>query len=136
MYKNPYQIFGVDENMDAYELRKILLDYKIGAMRLNTLYRGCFTQVGPISMHNPNRKETVEQILGKRYELGLEFNQIPLGEDEIGDFLTIVTKFRRQAPESEGQASTIFAEDVKKRIEMYAMSAFLRKKWKTKLMRQ
>ena len=28
MYSNPYQIFGIDETMEAYELRRILLSYK------------------------------------------------------------------------------------------------------------
>lgn len=133
MYKNPYQIFGVDENMSSYELRQLLLDYKIRAMGLNMLYAAYFTQVGPISMHIEKQSEVIEQILSKRYEFGLDFDQIPLAEDEIGDFLRRVSLSRKPVSEKDGQVSTTLAEDVKKRVELYTMSSFFTKEMQNRI---
>lgn len=133
MYKNPYQIFGIDDSISAYELRKILLEYKAMAMGLNMLYAAYFKPIGPISAHIENQSEIVEQILSKRYEFGLDFNQIPLTEYEIGDFLRRVTQFRKGTSKNDGQLSTISSEDVKKRVEMYTVSSFFTREMQSRI---
>ncbi len=124
MYSNPYQIFGIDETMEAYELRRILLSYKADAMKLKMLYSAYFNKVGNITMHCNNKSQLVEQLLCKRYEFGMDFDQIPLGQDEISDFLKRAIHYNSSSKGNRG-LSTITAKDVEKRIEMFATSFWL-----------
>lgn len=132
MYSNPYQIFGIDETMEAYELRRILLNYKADAMKLKMLYSAYFNKVGNITMHCDNKSQLVEQLLSKRYDFGMDFGMIPLGADEISDFLKRVIDYRANPAKSDA-LSTITAEDVEKRVEMFTSSLWLVGEMETKI---
>ena len=64
MYSNPYQIFGIDETMEAYELRRILLSYKADAMKLKMLYSAYFNKVGNITMHCKKELKCLQLLFG------------------------------------------------------------------------
>ncbi len=124
MYRNPYQIFGVDSEMEPYTLRRILLDYKASAMALSTLYSTYFNKIGPVAKRG-NQNKRVEQLLSQRYNFGLDFSQIPLTGDEMGDFFKVIRKSNVDVMEQNRELKAYRApEEIVEMKDMYMASVF------------
>ena len=124
MYKNPYQIFGVDCDIEPYSLRRMLLDYKASAMALSTLYSTYFNKIGPVAKRG-NQNERVEQLLSQRYKFGLDFSQIPLTADEMGEFFRVIRKSNAEAAKQNRELRAYRApEEIVEMKDMYMLSVF------------
>lgn len=121
MYTNPYQIFGIDDNINPLELRQILRDYQIRAVAFNKLYDSYIIKFNGVTAHATKQSQLVEQLLSRRYEFGLDFEQIPLGTEEIRDFLNRALIAQKKYT-GESEVSTITMEEARKRVDTLGLS--------------